>query len=330
MLNVVVTRFALTKPIRFGVALHNFTTAAEDPDLRAIVRYAVLAEELNLDSVYAWDHMLLGSRTPFPVLDALITLAAVAIETKRVRLGTGVLVLPLRNPVVLAKQTATIDRLSNGRLTLGVGVGWYRKEFDAVGIDHGNRAAIFLTNLRLLYQLWSGQALNGEDLPYRFKNVLMLPTPIQQPRPEVLIGGYVEPVLKRVPRHSDGWLNYLYTAASFARSWNRIRQHAIDFGRDPDELTNVSQLPICIADTFREADERIKSFLAANVDLPSWSDCSVESSIRGTPEDCAEQLAEHIKAGVQHFVFIPYEYSTDQLRAIATGVVPKLRNGSAA
>src|SRR5690349_17713392 len=117
------------QPPRFGVALPNFTTAGTSPDIREIVDYARRAEELGLDSAWVWDHVLLGSRSPFPILDSLSTLAALSVQTERLRLGTGVLVLPLRNPTVLAKVTASIDQMSRGRLTLGVAAGWYEKEF---------------------------------------------------------------------------------------------------------------------------------------------------------------------------------------------------------
>lgn len=311
--------------VRFGVALRNFTTPTEQPDIEAIIDFACLAEDLNLDSVYVWDHILLGSRRAFPVLDSLMTLAAVATRTERVRLGTGVLVLPLRNPTILAKQTATLDRLSNGRLTLGVAVGWYQKEFDAVGIDHERRAHVFVQNLGILYKLWAGDILNIEEQPYVFRNAVMLPPPVQRPRPEVLIGGYVDAALRRVGQHSDGWLNYFYTADAFARSWTRVKEYAQAGGRDPSELTNISQLPICIDETFEQADRRVKEFLMLNTDLPAWSECSYESAIRGTPEQCAMQLAEHVEAGVQQFVFVPYEYRADQLTRIGTEVIPRLR-----
>src|SRR5438093_12560921 len=212
------------KPLRFGVALPNFTTASSTPEIGDIIARARRAEELGLDSGWVWDHVLLGSRTPFPVLDSLATLAALALSTERVRLGTGVLVLPLRNPTVLAKVTASIDQMSRGRLTLGVAAGWYQKEFDAVGVPHAERGRIFQENLKVLYRLWAGEAVNGEEGPYRFKNAVMVPPPYQRPRPEVLIGGYVEPVLRRVARHSDGSMNYFYTARSFRRDWARARE----------------------------------------------------------------------------------------------------------
>ena len=313
------------KPLRFGVALPNFTTASSTPEIGEIIAYARRAEELGLHSAWVWDHVLLGSRRPFPVLDSLSTLAALSVRTERLRLGTGVLVLPLRNPTVLAKVTASIDQMSRGRLTLGVAAGWYQKEFDAVGVPHAERGRIFQENLRVLYRLWAAEPVSGEDGPYRFKNTVMVPPPYQRPRPEVLIGGYVEPVLRRVARHSDGWLNYFYTPSSFRRDWTRVREYAAEAGRDPDGLTNVSELVICVADSYQEADRRAREFIGTHFDIPAWSDCSPESAVRGTPEECAEQLAAQVDAGVQHLVFVPERYATDQLELIAAEVIPRLR-----
>jgi alkanesulfonate monooxygenase len=312
------------KPLRYGVALKSFTIAAEAPDIDEILGCASRAEQLGLDSVWVWDHVLLGSRTPFPVFDSLTVLAALAVRTERVRLGTAVLVLPLRNPTVLAKVTATIDRMSRGRLTLGLAAGWYRKEFDAVGVSYERRGRVFMENLRVLHRLWEEEVVNGEEGPYRFRNVVMAPQSYQRPRPEVLIGGYVDAVLRRTGRHADGWLNYFYTAASFKRDWSRVRDYAAEAGRDPDLLTNVSELPICVAGSYEEADRRAREFIAAHFDIPAWSDCSPESAVRGTPDQCAEQLAEHVQAGVQHFVFVPERYSMEQLELVAVEVIPRL------
>src|SRR6266566_333206 len=120
--------------IRFGLALQNFTPHPETPDVAGIVGYARRAEQMGFDSLWAWDHLLLGSKQPFPFLESLSTLAGLATATDRIELGTGVLVLPLRNPVVLAKVTSTIDVMSGGRLILGMAGGWYRREFEAAGV----------------------------------------------------------------------------------------------------------------------------------------------------------------------------------------------------
>jgi alkanesulfonate monooxygenase SsuD/methylene tetrahydromethanopterin reductase-like flavin-dependent oxidoreductase (luciferase family) len=148
----------------------------------------------------------------------------------------------------------------------------------------------------------------------------MLPRP--DPRPQLLIGGYVDRVLRRVATRSDGWLTYFYTADSFRRSWRKIRDFAAQAGRDPDELTNVAQLPVCVASSFEEGDKKARQFVGDYFDVAEWSESTPDSAVRGTPQQCAEQLAEHIDAGVRHIVLVPYNYALDQVEALASDVLP--------
>jgi probable F420-dependent oxidoreductase len=307
---------------RFGLALENFTAAPKEPDVDALLAYAGRAEELGFTSLWAWDHMLLGTRKPFPFLDSLTTLAALAPQTSRVRLGTGVLILPLRNPLVMAKVCATLDRLCGGRLTLGLATGWYEREFNAAGVLYRRRGRVFEHNLEALQRFWSGELVSGEENGIEYRNVLMLPTPLQRPRPKLLIGGYVDKVLQRVATKSDGWLTYFYTPESFAGAWAKIRSFAEEAGRDPDTLENVAQLPICVDSSFEAADRRTRDYIAEYFDLPEWSESSAESSIRGTPEECAEQLAKQFEAGVQHICLCPVGYEQEQVERIAAEVLP--------
>ena len=123
----------------FGLAIKNFVGPAETPDIDALYTYAQRAEALGFESLWAWDHVILGVEPSFPILDAVGTLTAIAARTSRIKLGTGILVLPLRNPVVLAKQLSSMDVLSNGRLLMGMASGWYKREFDAVGVPFDKR-----------------------------------------------------------------------------------------------------------------------------------------------------------------------------------------------
>jgi probable F420-dependent oxidoreductase len=314
----------MTRNVQIGLALENFTPAPKLPDVHAILRYARRADELGFDSLWAWDHILLGSKQPFPFLESLSTLAAVAVVTERAALATGVLVLPVRNPVVLAKVTSSLDQISSGRLILGVASGWYEREFEAVGVSFKDRGRIFLRNLDILERFWTEQRVTGEADGMAFKNAVMLPRPVQHPRPVLLIGGYVDKVLRRVATRSDGWLTYFYTADSFVRAWDRIRTFAAEAGRDPDSLTNVSQLPICIDETYEAADRKIREFLDRYFDMAPWSESTAESSIRGTPDQCAEQLAEHVRAGVRHIALVPWNYHPEQVERIAAELVPML------
>lgn len=314
----------MTRNVQIGLALENFTPAPKLPDVNAILRYSRRADELGFDSLWAWDHILLGSKQPFPFLEALSTLAAVAVVTERAALATGVLVLPLRNPVVLAKVTSSLDQISSGRLILGVASGWYEREFEAVGVPFKDRGRIFLRNLEVLERFWSEERVTGEADGMSFKNAVMLPRPARQPRPVLLIGGYVDKVLRRVATRSDGWLTYFYTADSFARAWDKIRTFAAEAGHDPDSLTNVAQLAICIDETYEAADRKIRQFLDRYFDIAPWSESTVESSIRGTPEQCAEQLADHIRRGVRHVALVPCNYDPDQVERISAELVPML------
>jgi alkanesulfonate monooxygenase len=246
-----------------------------------------------------------------------------AARTSRIRLGTGVLVLPIREPAVLAKVTGTIQNASGGRLTLGLAAGWYEREFEATGVPFKGRGAVFERNLDLLYRLWSEDDLSGEWDGRVLRHVRMLPQP--QPRPQVLIGGYVDRVLRRVATRGDGWLTYFYPAGAFARSWAKVRQFAEEAGRDPAELRNVAQLPLCIGSSFEAATARAYRYVGEYFDTPEWSESSRDSAVRGTPEQCAEQIAVQVEAGVQHIVFCPVDYDLEQVHRLATEVLPLLR-----
>ncbi|MGH9304607.1 MAG: LLM class flavin-dependent oxidoreductase, partial [Acidimicrobiales bacterium] len=120
--------------MEFGLALENFTPEHKSPSIDSLVRYSTRAEQLGFSSLWAWDHLFLGARTAFPFFESLTTLSLLASHTKRVTLGTGVLVLPIREPAVLAKAAATLQTASGGRLVLGLAAGWYEREFQATAV----------------------------------------------------------------------------------------------------------------------------------------------------------------------------------------------------
>ncbi|MDN5892383.1 MAG: TIGR03619 family F420-dependent LLM class oxidoreductase [Nocardioides sp.] len=281
--------------------------------------YAARAEELGFESLWAWDHLFLGSKQPFPQLEALTTLAVLATQTTSVTLGTGILVLPIRDPALLAKTAATIQQLSGGRLSLGLAAGWYEREFEATGTPFKGRGKTFERNLEICRQLWEEDEVTGTWDDLSFRRVKMLP---KVERPGILIGGYVDRVLRRVATMGDGWLTYFYTAEAFAESWAKICRFAEEADRDPAELRNVSQLPLCIGDSHEEATSRVGPWLASYFDTPEWSDATPDSAICGTPEQCAEQIAEHIEVGVQEICLIPYGYEQDQVERFAAEVLP--------
>ncbi len=308
--------------MKFGLSLQNFVGPKEVPDITSLIDFTVRAEELGFESVWAFDHLLLGVDPAFPILDSLSTLAALAARTERIMLGTGILVLPLRNPVWAAKEMATLDHISKGRFILGAASGWYKREFDAAGIDFHDRGRIFERNLDMILKLWTGEPVTLEVDEFNLREAVCAPKPLQDPHPKVLIGGYVDRVLRRVARVSDGWLTYAYTAEDFTKSWNKIKQFAREYGRDPSELSATNQVAIYVGPSREEADPLMRHWLETEWDFASWSDSTVDHAVRGSVEECIEQLRPYVESELDRIIFIPYRYQPEQIELIAKEIIP--------
>lgn len=308
----------------FGIAARNFTAYPEMPSASALVDYGVRMEELGFDSLWVWDHMLLGVEPNFPIIDSLTVLTGVAARTKRIKLGTGILVLPLRNAVALAKQLSSMDQLSNGRMLMGMASGWYKREFDAMGIPFDKRGKIMDENLDILRRLWTEPSVSGAYERYNISKAVMYPKPAQERIP-ILIGGYVDRVLKRAATVGDGWLTYFYTPEGFAKSWTKIRDFAKEAGKDPDTLLNATQLPICIGKSRADVEGKMLDWLNKEWDFPAQSDCTRDSAIMGSVDECVEQLKKHHAVGVQKIIFVPYKYEMEQIELIAREIIPRLK-----
>src|SRR5262245_30779880 len=315
---------AKTKETAFGIAMRNFTKYPEMPSAQGLIEYGVRMEELGYESLWAWDHVLLGVDPSFPIHEALTILTAVAARTSKIKIGTGVLVMPIRNPVLLAKELATLDHISNGRLILGTAVGWYKREFDSLGADFTRRGRIMEQSLDIIKRLWTEEKVDGTYPPYNLRGAVLYPKPVQKPHPPILIGGYVDAVLKRAATKGSGWLTYYYTADSFKRSWAKVRSFAEQAGRNPDSLISTNQLPICVGPRAK-VEGPMKHWLQTEWDYASWSESTMDSAIIGTPEECAEQLQPHLETGIDRIIFVPYRYEKEQVEAVAQQIIPRLK-----
>jgi alkanesulfonate monooxygenase len=307
-----------------GLAIKNFVGPTETPDIDALYRYAARAEALGFESLWAWDHVILGVEPSFPILDAVGTLTALAARTSNIRLGTGVLVLPLRNPTVAAKAIGTLDVISNGRLILGVAAGWYAREFDAVGVPFKQRGRLFERNLDILTRLWTQERVTLQADEFNLREAVMRPKTVQRPRPPILIGGYVDAVLKRVATKGDGWLTYFYTPESYKRSWDKILGFGREAGRDPKTLTGTNQLAILVGASRAETEAPMRQWLSTEWDVAAWSESTIEHAIHGSADECVEQLRAHVKTGVNRIILIPYRYAPGQVERVAKEVLPRL------
>jgi len=188
--------------VHFGVILPNYG-AASSPDL--IRRFAAAAEELGFDSVWTTEHIIVGPDGVDPygrVYDSLVTLGWIAGWTERIELGTSILILPLHNPIRLAKQVTTLQELSGRRVTLGVGMGWHRDEFEFMGVEFEGRGRRGNEAIKVMRALWRGEhAFDGRYWSFRDATAEPLPSPL----PEIWVGGSSPPALRRARELGDVW-----------------------------------------------------------------------------------------------------------------------------
>jgi probable F420-dependent oxidoreductase len=213
----------------------------------AVADLARAIERIGYDHIDIFDHVVMGvpiegrARGPYnaamPILEALTALAYLAAVTSRVTLGTEVLVLPQRQPALVAKQVSTLDTLSGGRIRLGVGVGWQESEYDALGESFRTRGARMDDAIRLLRAYWTDAEVTTAGPHYRTISMAMEPKPPQGARLPIWIGGNSEAAYRRVGRFGDGWLASRVTDPASAReSIESIRRHAERAGRDPGAI----------------------------------------------------------------------------------------------
>ena len=219
--------------------------ACADPG--AARRVARLAEELGYDSLWAGEHVVVPSPrvepSPMdpedPILDPLIALAHLAGVTERIRLGTGLVILPQRNPLVLAKQVASLDVLSGGRLMLGLGVGYLEPELRALGVPMAGRGARADEYLAAMRSLWEDEAPSFSGSYAEFEGVDAHPRPLQSPLP-VVIGGHSHAAHLRAARHGDGWYGFLLGLRAMAEQGESLRRAVEEAGRERPLHISVS------------------------------------------------------------------------------------------
>ncbi|MFD0440317.1 TIGR03619 family F420-dependent LLM class oxidoreductase [Streptomyces chartreusis] len=217
--------------MRFGLFAINYGTCA-DPD--AAVAVARHAESVGFESVWGAEHVVLpvsaslGSPLPatLPMLDPLVALTLVANETTELRLGTGILILPLHNPVVLAKGLASLDLVCDGRLLVGVGAGYIREEFAAVGVPFEQRGPRMDEYLRALRTLWGSRQPGFDGRFVAFRGIDAHPRPRQQPHPPLVIGGESQPALTRAVTQGNGWYGFSLDLVQTRQCVTRLRQIA--------------------------------------------------------------------------------------------------------
>jgi probable F420-dependent oxidoreductase len=212
------------------------------PDTAATVARA--AEAAGFESLWTGEHVILPdpqvppSPVPadYPMDDPAVALAFIAAHTSRIRLGTGIIILPQRNPVVLAKQLASLDVLSKGRLIFGIGVGYLKPEFDAIGAPFDHKGARSEEYLAAMIALWSMEKPEFNGRWVRFRGVNAMPRPVQKPHPEVVFGGHTAEAFSRAARLAKGWYGFALDLEGARKCIDGLRTACQSAGRKFEEL----------------------------------------------------------------------------------------------
>ncbi len=217
-----------------------------------ITAIATNAERLGFATVWAPEHVVLlenfASRYPYsgdgkipiptttPLLDPFVALTYAAAHTSRIRLATGICILPERNPLVLAKVAASLDYLSNGRFALGIGIGWLEEEFKAIGVPWARRTERTREYVEAMRNLWGDERSSYSGEFVNFENARSFPKPVQGRGLPILVGGQTEPALRRAAAYGDGWCGFNLTPEETAKKIARLRELMKDAGRVPDNF----------------------------------------------------------------------------------------------
>ncbi|CAB3735818.1 LLM class F420-dependent oxidoreductase [Paraburkholderia rhynchosiae] len=273
--------------MKYGISCS--TLLGLSPSADDVVRFAQEAERIGFHSIQLGDHVLgpeefdasaypAGVFDPrWPWYDPLVLLASIAGATKSVRLATGIAVLGYRPPIQQAQAVATLDFVSGGRFSYGVGIGWMREEFEALGVpfaQRGQRADEYLDVMKLLWS-GSGQAFRGKFID--FTGGRLNPLPVQKPHPPIIVGGETPPALRRIAKYGDG----------FQINWKTFPE----FKRILDELTTI------MADSGRQLSDLYKQLAATNIEL-------VQAE--------KDNLPNYEALGLDEIIFCPACYSVSE------------------
>jgi len=283
-------------------------------------------EELGFDSLWTGEHMLFW----VPMFDAVTVLAAFAARTRRILLGSAVLLLPLRHPTVVAKEVASLDVISGGRIILGVGVGGeFPREFVACGVPLNERGRRANEAIEVLRKLWGESHVNYQGRFFRLEDATMEPRPVQKPGPPIWVSGRSEAAIKRAARLGDGYLPYLFSPERYRDSLSKLAAFAQEAGRNPTAIETGLYQFIALADTYEEARDRANRELSLRYNQPF--DRIVERyCVLGTPDQCADRLNQYVEAGVRHFILVPICPPAElpsHLEAYVRQIAPKVRGG---
>ncbi len=322
--------------MRFGVLLPTYSPERLDYKTAMVIRdFAVRAERLRFDSLWVADHMLSApGMFGGSCLSPLLCLSHAAAVTERVRLGTSILILAIRNPVMVAKDLATLDALSSGRLVLGAGVGWNPHVFGVAGVPRAERGSRTDEALTVIRRLLSEPSITHRGKHYTFENVGVTPRP--PVLPAIWIAGGAEPaqpriapsVLRRITA-ADGWIARARASnAMIKEDWRQISEELARQGRRRSGFT-FAHLNFLHVVPGTDRDEVLACqrpvFEKAMGTQRSWEQLQ-QSHLTGTTSEIIERIRDLERAGLEEMILCPLDYDAEQLERYAEGIMPHFCN----
>lgn len=328
--------------MRIGLALpqYDYSVPGESP-LRweTLLTHAQRADELGFDSLWLSDHLFLdiakygGSADPHGIYEPLVTLAALARTVTRPRLGTLVACEALRPASVLAKALATLDRITGGRLDVGLGAGWYPPEYEAVGLDFpppGQRLARLAEAVEVVRGLLGGGPFTFDGRYHRAENAVNRPSAQQEPRPPVFVGGKGDRLIQVAVEHADGWNTcWVWTPEAYRDRLDVVERSCEKVGRDPDTVWRSLGLYALAGEDHADVERRFArmcDLMPAGV-VPQALDEWRTGRLVGTVDELRVQREEWDALGVETLVVgagpLPFSVTTlDDMELLAHALLP--------
>jgi probable F420-dependent oxidoreductase len=289
-------------------------------DMEYIRKFAVRAETLGYDSLWLQERAI----GDFIMLEPVTLLSYVAAITTKLRLGTSVILLTLRNPIQLAKAYATLDCMSHGRAVLGVGLGGGHlgSHEDVFGYTREGRVTRFTESVQIMKLLWTEPKASFQGRYWNFRDVSMEPKPVQQPHLPLWFGGHHENALKRAVKYGNGWMGAGSSSSdAFIRESAQIRSFLDEAKRDPATFGYGKRVYLAVDNDRARGEKRIREWFSKRY---KNADLGPRASIWGSSAECTEKIQEIVRAGAQHIVFNPMFDETEHLEICAKEIMPNL------
>ena len=271
---------------------------------------ATTADNLNFNSIYAYDHLIPHYKYDIQknIFECFTLLSATAAITEKIKIGQIVVCNSYRNPLLLAKMLSTLDIISNGRVELGIGAGWYEQEYLAYGYDFPSNITRIMQldeSISIIKAMWTdNKHVSFQGKYYRIKDAICNPKPIQKPYPTIMVGGSGERyLLKVVAKHADRYNLFFGSLDEMKRKISLLKEYCNSIGRDYKKDIQYSVVLPCI---IRESEDEVSKVLAQNKrndkTIEEYTQYLVNGIAIGTPEKIIEGISKYVDIGVRHFV----------------------------